>query len=142
MPLTLVVGGGHIPEYPIAFGVPATVPEQYLSPPSTNKRCKKNVKKNYQKSQQIIKNHPKSSKIEVRGGPGGSWGRSWRHFGLQGCPRGARSRKNDQNSVRTPFVRPFWGTQKWQLFHFMLIFWVFFCRCFLKALFEGLRTPF
>ena len=49
--------------------------------------------KNYKK--QASKIEQKSSKIDARRGPGGSWGRFWDHFGPQREP----SRKNDEKGT-------------------------------------------
>ena len=50
---------------------------------------------------------------------GGSWGRSWDHFGFQGRPRGVPGTPGDEKvskmDLRTPPQGPSWEA-KWRLF--------------------------
>ena len=81
--------------YPLAFGLPATVP--FLAsggrrPGASRKKATSKPETNMQKP-------------EPWGGPGGSWGRFWRHFG----PKTAQSSKIlEKVTWRTPPRDPTW----------------------------------
>ena len=81
-------------------------------------------------------------KIDARGGPGGSWGRSWDHFfpkGVPGTPGDEKvSKKCRKLTSRPPPQGPGWETK----FGLFVDFVRLFSNCFLSVVFEGLRVRF
>ena len=98
---------------------------------------------NYQK--RMSKIDRKSWKVDARGGPGGSWGRSLDYFGVRGAPEGSQGRPEPKKwrKVRPFFVASlFFGHPKIIHFRYFSIFVLFFGGCFSEAVSGGLRAPF
>ena len=71
-----------------------------------SKKMNPQNEKNYQK--QASKIEQKSSQIDARRGPWGSWGRFWDHFGSRGCPRGVPGTPGAEKVTKSsPILRCF-----------------------------------
>ena len=80
--------------------------------------------------------------MDARGGPGGSWGRSWDHFGPQGRPRGVPGTPGDEKESKTDLATPPPGTSWEAKFVLFVDFVSLFPVVFLSVVLEGLQVQF
>ena len=80
--------------------------------------------------------------MDARGGPGGSWGSSWDHFGPQGRPRGVPGTPGDEKESKTDFATPPQGPSWEAKFGLFINFVALSPIFFFSVVLESLRVQF